>query len=298
MATCCARRLHAGQAVSRCARRRAAATSGAMGEEGPSERIAKRLARAGVASRRVAETMIAAGRVAVNGRVIDSPALERRRGRPGHARRAAGGRARADAALALPQAAGPRRPRERDERGRETVFAHLPEGMPRVVRVGRLDLNSEGLLLLTNDGALERRLELPSTGWQREYRVRVHGRARRGDARAAPSRHHRRRRAVPADAGRDRPAAGVERLADAWLSARGESRDSAGAAGGRAGGQPADPGRLRAVPARRPRARARSRRCGRRCCASNSGSSGRSRRERPGAALTVVSHAKIHFLRR
>ena len=64
---------------------------------------------------------------------------------------------------------------ERDERGRETVFAHLPEEMPRVVSVGRLDLNSEGLLLLTNDGALKRRLELPSTGWQRKYRVRAHG---------------------------------------------------------------------------------------------------------------------------
>ena len=66
---------------------------------------------------------------------------------------------------------------ERDERGRDTVFAHLPEDMPRVMSVGRLDLNSEGLLLLTNDGALKRRLELPSTGWLRKYRVRAHGAA-------------------------------------------------------------------------------------------------------------------------
>jgi 23S rRNA pseudouridine2605 synthase len=64
---------------------------------------------------------------------------------------------------------------ERDERGRETVFQHLPEDMPRVLSIGRLDLNSEGLLLLTNDGVLKRRLELPSTGWQRKYRVRAHG---------------------------------------------------------------------------------------------------------------------------
>jgi 23S rRNA pseudouridine2605 synthase len=64
---------------------------------------------------------------------------------------------------------------EADEKGRDTVFAHLPPEMPRVVSVGRLDLNSEGLLLLTNDGALKRRLELPSTGWVRKYRVRARG---------------------------------------------------------------------------------------------------------------------------
>jgi 23S rRNA pseudouridine2605 synthase len=64
----------------------------------------------------------------------------------------------------------------RDEKGRRTVFDALPEGMPRVLSVGRLDLNSEGLLLLTNDGGLKRRMELPATGWLRRYRVRVHGR--------------------------------------------------------------------------------------------------------------------------
>ena len=142
--------------------------------ESTGERIARRLARAGVASRRVAETMVAAGRVAVNGRIIDSPALNVTAkdrvtldGRP----------------VAEPEATRLWRyykplglvTSERDEKGRDTVFAHLPAEMPRVVSVGRLDLNSEGLLLLTNDGALKRRLELPSTGWLRKYRVRVHG---------------------------------------------------------------------------------------------------------------------------
>lgn len=143
---------------------------------GGGERIARRMARAGVASRRMAEAMIAEGRVAVNGQVITSPALNVTDrdlitvdGRP----------------LA---AAEPQRlwryykplglvTSERDEKGRETVFQHLPEDMPRVVSVGRLDLNSEGLLLLTNDGALKRRLELPATGWLRKYRVRAHGAA-------------------------------------------------------------------------------------------------------------------------
>lgn len=145
-----------------------------MTDEDGSERIAKRLARAGVASRRVAETMIAAGRVAVNGKVIDSPALNV----TAADRIAVDGR----------PIAAPEPPRlwryykpiglvtsDRDEKGRDTVFAHLPKDMPRVVSVGRLDLNSEGLLLLTNDGGLKRRLELPSTGWVRKYRVRAKG---------------------------------------------------------------------------------------------------------------------------
>ncbi|MGG7564790.1 pseudouridine synthase [Rhodovulum sp. DZ06] len=139
------------------------------------ERIAKRLARAGVASRRVAERMIEDGRVRVNGKRIDSPALN-----VGPA-----DLVEVDGVPLDP----PERPRlwryhkpaglvttERDEEGRATVFANLPPELPRVVSVGRLDLNSEGLLLLTNDGDLKRRLELPSTGWLRRYRVRVHGR--------------------------------------------------------------------------------------------------------------------------
>ena len=145
-----------------------------MSDDEDSERIARRLARAGIASRRVAETMIAAGRVAVNGRIIDSPALNvTKRDKvtlDGH----------------LVAEAEPTRlwryykpiglvTSERDERGRDTVFEALPEELPRVMSIGRLDLNSEGLLLLTNDGALKRRLELPSTGWLRKYRVRVHG---------------------------------------------------------------------------------------------------------------------------
>jgi 23S rRNA pseudouridine2605 synthase len=138
------------------------------------DRIAKVLSRAGVASRRDAERMITEGRVSVNGKVITSPALNvtdaDRIVVDGKAMRA------------------PEAPRiwlyhkpaglvttERDEKDRPTVFASLPEDMPRVMSVGRLDLNSEGLLLLTNDGGVKRRLELPSTGWLRRYRVRING---------------------------------------------------------------------------------------------------------------------------
>jgi 23S rRNA pseudouridine2605 synthase len=149
------------------------------------ERIAKVLARAGVASRRAAEAMIAEGRVQVNDRRIDSPALNV----------TAQDRILVDG---KPLAA-PEPPRlwlyhkplglvtsARDEKGRQTVFETLPADMPRVVSVGRLDINSEGLLLLTNDGELKRRLELPSTGWLRRYRVRVKGTP--DDARMEPLR--------------------------------------------------------------------------------------------------------------
>ena len=149
------------------------------------ERIAKVLARAGVASRRTAETMIAEGRVQVNGKRIDSPALNV----------TATDRVLVDG-KPLP-AAEPARlwlyhkplglvTSARDEKGRATVFDRLPEGMPRVMPVGRLDINSEGLLLLTNDGELKRKLELPATGWLRKYRVRVNGKP--DDARLAPLR--------------------------------------------------------------------------------------------------------------
>jgi 23S rRNA pseudouridine2605 synthase len=137
-------------------------------------RIAKALARAGLCSRREAERWIEAGRVSVNGAPLKSPAREV---------------SPADRILVdgkpLPAAAVPglwryHKPRgcvttHRDPQGRPTVFATLPEAVPRVVSVGRLDYNTEGLLLLTNDGALARHLELPATGWRRRYRVRAHG---------------------------------------------------------------------------------------------------------------------------
>jgi 23S rRNA pseudouridine2605 synthase len=143
------------------------------------ERIAKVVSRAGLASRRDAEEWIVQGRVTVNGRVINSPALDVTEndvvtvdGKP------------------LP-------PRERtrlflfhkprglmtthaDPEGRPTVFDNLPEGLPRLISIGRLDFNTEGLLLLTNDGGLARALELPDTGWLRRYRVRAHGEVTQG----------------------------------------------------------------------------------------------------------------------
>ena len=140
----------------------------------PGERIAKVLSRAGVASRREAERMIEAGEVQVNGKVITSAALNvtptdkitvsgHLIGAPEPAR------------LWLYYKPEGLVTSASDEKGRETVFDHLPEDMPRVMSIGRLDLNSEGLLLLTNDGTLKRQLELPSTGWLRKYRVRVKG---------------------------------------------------------------------------------------------------------------------------
>ena len=140
------------------------------------ERVAKLLSRAGVASRREAERMIAEGRVAVNGRRIDSPALNL----------APADRIEVDgkpvAAAEPPRLWLYHKPpglvtTASDEKGRPTVFDALPDDMPRVMSVGRLDLNSEGLLLLTNDGGIKRRLELPTTGWLRKYRVRAHGAA-------------------------------------------------------------------------------------------------------------------------
>jgi 23S rRNA pseudouridine2605 synthase len=138
------------------------------------ERIAKVLARAGLASRRGAEAMVLQGRVTVNGRVINSPALD------------------VTASDAIAVDGKPLPPRERtrlflyhkprglmtthaDPEGRPTVFDHLPDDLPRLISVGRLDFNTEGLLLLTNDGGLARELELPETGWLRRYRVRAHG---------------------------------------------------------------------------------------------------------------------------
>ena len=138
------------------------------------ERIAKVMARAGLTSRREAEAWIAAGRVAVNGARITSPALNVTPadkiavdGKP------------------LPGAERTRlflyhKPRglvttSSDPQGRPTIFGELPKDLPRLISVGRLDLATEGLLLLTNDGGLARALELPATGWLRRYRVRAHG---------------------------------------------------------------------------------------------------------------------------
>jgi 23S rRNA pseudouridine2605 synthase len=159
------------------AQRQAAATH--SGKVSPAEpagpmRIAKAIARAGLCSRREAERWIGEGRVSVNGEVLTNPARDvtpRDRilidGNP------------------LPQPEPPRlwryhKPKglvttHRDPQGRPTVFDALPEHMPRVISIGRLDFNTEGLLLLTNDGALARHLELPATGWLRRYRVRAHG---------------------------------------------------------------------------------------------------------------------------
>jgi 23S rRNA pseudouridine2605 synthase len=138
------------------------------------ERIARRLARAGLCSRRDAERWIAAGRVKVDGEVLTTPACVvtdkshiEVDGKP------------------LPEAERPRLWRyhkppgeivtARDPQGRKTIFESLPQSMPRTIAIGRLDFMSEGLLLLTNDGGLARRLELPANGWIRQYRARVHG---------------------------------------------------------------------------------------------------------------------------
>jgi len=149
-------------------------------ETGKGERIAKVIARAGVSSRRDAERLILEGRVSLNGSKVASPALNvgpndviSVDGKP------------------LPERESTRLWRyhkpaglvtsHRDPEGRATVFAHLPKDLPRVVSVGRLDINSEGLLLLTNDGEMARRLELPAQGWVRRYRVRLFGRVTQAD---------------------------------------------------------------------------------------------------------------------
>lgn len=139
-----------------------------------SERLAKFMARSGVCSRRGAEELINQKRVTVNGEIISSPAFNV----DGSEKILLDGEP-------LPQVEDTRlwvyyKPvglvtTHKDEKDRATVFQHLPEGLPRVISIGRLDLNSEGLLLLTNNGELSRKLELPSNGWARRYKVRVHG---------------------------------------------------------------------------------------------------------------------------
>jgi 23S rRNA pseudouridine2605 synthase len=138
------------------------------------QRIAKVIARAGLASRREAEALIAAGRIAVNGTIIDSPAFDV----TGSDHITVDGEplpARQRTRLFLYHKPRGLMTTHADPQGRPTIFQNLPRDLPRLISVGRLDFNTEGLLLLTNDGALARVLELPATGWLRRYRVRAHG---------------------------------------------------------------------------------------------------------------------------
>ena len=150
-----------------------------MSDKSPSQtagdRIAKVIARAGLASRREAETWIAAGRVSVNGAIISSPALNVT---PSDQIAVDGAplRARERTRLFLYHKPRGLMTTHSDPEGRDTIFRALPKGLPRLISVGRLDINTEGLLLLTNDGGLARILELPVTGWLRRYRVRALGR--------------------------------------------------------------------------------------------------------------------------
>jgi len=149
--------------------------------DGPQgERIAKVMARAGLCSRREAEAWIAAGRVTVNGSALTSPAFNVT---PRDAVVVDGKPLPTHERTRLFRYYKPRGlvTTARDPQGRTTLFEKLPKDLPRLVSVGRLDINSEGLLLLTNDGGLKRALELPETGWLRRYRVRANGRATQDD---------------------------------------------------------------------------------------------------------------------
>ena len=222
------------------------------------ERVAKVIARAGICSRREAEALIDEGRVKVNGERLTTPAVV----------------VGSQDAISVDDKPIPQRLRtraflfhkprglvttNRDPEGRRTIFDALPQGLPRVVTVGRLDINTEGLLILTNDGGLARVLELPATGWTRKYRVRVHGRIDE-DALATLS------KGTAVDGVLYGPiAVSVDRAVgdNSWLTvalAEGKNREGQGRARlAGAVGEPADPGLVRAVPARRSAARRGSR---------------------------------------
>ncbi len=149
-------------------------------QDGGGERIAKVIARAGICSRRDAEKLIAEGRVKLDGETVKTPAIkvgenqvvsvdDKPLGEPDPARL---WRYHKPSGLVTTH---------RDPQGRPTVFANLPKHLPRVVSIGRLDFNSEGLLLLTNDGEIARRLEMPVGGWPRKYRVRLFGKVAQSD---------------------------------------------------------------------------------------------------------------------
>ncbi len=148
----------------------------AKGPARSDERVAKALARAGVASRRDVERLIAEGRVALNGAVLTTPAVKIGRGDILTVNGAVVGETEPTRVWRYHKPVG-LLTAHKDPKNRPIVFDHLPEGLPRVISVGRLDLASEGLLLLTNDGELARALETPSTGWVRRYRARAYGHA-------------------------------------------------------------------------------------------------------------------------
>ncbi len=221
------------------------------------ERIAKRIARAGICSRREAERLIAAGKVSVDGKVLTSPALNVTSAN----RIVVNGKA-----LSAPEE--PRLWRyhkpagiittSRDPQGRPTVFEKMPPTMPRVVSVGRLDFNTEGLLLLTNDGEIARHLELPKNAWLRHYRVRVYGSVSAKTLSALAKGvtisgiQYEPIKATLEVEQREKTES-AKAPANVWLNVtitrRQEPRSAPGAGASRPAGQPADPRRVRTVSA-------------------------------------------------